>query len=163
MAFSSPSEAGPSRLPHLMSSPLAFSSSSSSAIDTSCRGGARLARVLPATHHRSPRHMLKPGPLGLGRKTTLDGSNSLSGLRKEQFRQKCQDAMARDRKLDRGRRITQSRERRKSIAGTDSDDDDAGQDAQSKMILHSDDLTSSDVDEETREEREMEVGLITHK
>jgi hypothetical protein len=153
--ISSPSDAGPSRLPHLMSSPLASFSSSS----TSCRGGARLTRDLSATHHRSsPRHMLKPGPLalGLGRETTLDGSNSLSGLRKQQFRQKCQDAMARDRKLDRGRKIAQGRERRSSIVGTDSDDD-VEEDAQSKMILHSDDLSSSDVDEETREEREIEV------
>lgn len=155
--FSSSPHAGPSRPSQLMSSPLV--SSSSTGFNASCRGVSRLARTMPATQHHqrsSPRHMLKPGPLGLGKDPALDGTSSISGLRKQQFRQKCQDAMARDRKLDRGRKIAQSREHR-STTGTDSDDHE--DERQSKMVTFSDDLSSSDVDEETREEREMEVSL----
>jgi hypothetical protein len=106
--------------------------------------------------------MLKPGPLGLGlgKAGPAEDSNTLSGLRRQQFRQKCQDAMSRDRKLDRGRKL--AREYR-STAGTDSDDDDDdNNNRHAKMVMFSDDLSSSDVDEDTREEREMEVSTAPY-
>lgn len=134
--------------PH-MSSRLASTSSS-----PLCGSGDRSKRSFPATHsHRSSsRHVLKPGPLGLGKDGSIEGeSSALSGLRRQQFRQKCQEAMARDRLRDRGRKIAKSRESNNSVTETDSDQDS---DEQSKTIMHSDDLSSSDLDDE----QEAEVG-----
>lgn len=108
------------------------------------------------SHRSSSRHVLKPGPLGLGKDGSIDGdSSALSRLRRQQFRQKCQEAMARDRMRDRGRKIAKSRDSN-SMTGTDSDEDS---DRQARIVMHSDDLSSSDLDDEQEAEVSIEIDL----
>lgn len=130
----------------LSSSPLQSISSASTSLRNASNSSSRLPRNVRASSSR----VLKPGPLGLGRSSNsgkgLEAS-TIARLRRQQFRQKCQDAMAKDRSRDRGRRVAQGRDASSDTrSNSGSDEDDA--------TLRSDDLVSSDVDDEA----EMEVS-----
>jgi hypothetical protein len=104
-----------------------------------------------------PRHQfLTPGPLSLGRgKSGKESDTSeTSQLMKQQFRKKCQDTMERDRKRGRDQRVAQGRDYR-SISDADSDEE---YQSSAKAILCSDDLSSSEIDEASMEDRELEVS-----
>ena len=104
------------------------------------------------------RQMLTPGPLKLARPSGStsggDESATSSRLRRQQFRQKCQEAMAQDRKRDRERILAHSRHPGHT-GEVDSSEEDI---QQSNSVLRSDDLSSSDVDEASWGDEEVEVS-----
>ncbi|UZJ54408.1 hypothetical protein CBS101457_003728 [Exobasidium rhododendri] len=105
----------------------------------------------------STRPMLTPGPLALSRSGDNEPEGSSSArLIKQQFRLKCQEAMAKDRRKDRARMISQSRSHR-GIKDVDSDEEQHDKEKH-RLVLCSDDLSSSDYEEANMNDREMEMA-----
>jgi hypothetical protein len=78
-------------------------------------------------------------------------------LIKQQFRLKCQQAMAKDRTMDRHRKVAQSRNYR-NVTDLDSDEEQQKGKGKARPIFHSDDLSSSEIEESCMDEREIEVS-----